>query len=296
MGAPALVFLRIAALLQQGDVGIPANGLETRAESAWIVAAATRALPRAQILSVGGSERDSALVGVVARTLGVPYDAVVEKSRLPTCPSDSSASAARGYRIDGVTIERSSEGFTAPGARPDWYHYVVVFTRACEQASGAVVMRSRVRFDPMPDTLWSYAWKLGKVEHDPEPPPPRSPTFIERHGRLAERAITTMFWGPFAFPFLALFIGRLGGRRALAWLLGVWSVAGLALAVFGGASGLLGWFLLFVAPAGVYVGRASVGAADTPPAPLAPGRATVAFIVTYVVCIAAFFLVLFGAI
>lgn len=297
-----MIAILMAALLQQADVGIPANELRTRADSASIVKTAAAALSPLRILSVGidtgdawdrSMSADSALMLLTARALAVPFDTVTRHTRVPPCPADSTASGEKGYRIDDVSIERSSVP-TRVG-RPDWYHYVVNFARTCQRSGRVASMRSRVRFDAMPDTLWSFKWKVGRVEHDTDPLPLREPTFLERHSRFTGPAMGALFWAPLLFPFLGVFIGSLGGRRGLVRLLGVWSLLGLAMAIFGGGPGFLLWLLTFVLPASVFVGWANAGTAE-PSAPLALGRATVAFLVAYLISVVGYFLVLFGAI
>jgi len=177
-------------LLQSQTLAIPANELRTRADTAWMIAAAAKALPRGSILAVGGvlsnstdaatRERNSGDRGpldVVARSLGLPLDTSTIASKPPLCVSDSTTRERHGYRIERVSIARDDH--PGPAGRSDWFHYVVSFTRTCRTEFGQqYYIGSDVRFDAAPDNVLSYKWAVGKVDQYADPLPDREPTFM----------------------------------------------------------------------------------------------------------------------
>jgi hypothetical protein len=277
------------ALFQVRPVAIPANELRTRADTAWLVAAATTALPRGSILAVGGVLSNSNSAGVrefysgnrgpldvVAKSLGLPLDTSTIPSKPPPCASETTAAERHGYRIERVSIARDDHNVAA--GRPDWFHYVVSFTRTCRRDYGhQYYINSDVRFDAVPDTVFSYRWAVGKVDQYADPPRDREPTFRERHGG-AGFVLKPLFYGAVAFPLFGLFVGVLGGDRGLRRLLGVWSIVGLAMAIWIGF--IVGGLVVFVLPAAAYV-----AGARRPQSTPALGRATLIFVIAYPICV-----------
>jgi hypothetical protein len=281
-------------LFQALPVAIPANELLTRGDTAWIVAAAATALPRGSILAVGGRLSDSESAGtqflsttdhellyVVAASLNLPLDTTTTESDPPRCASDTTAPGKRGYRIERVSVSRDDH--SVPAGRPGWYHYVVAFTRTCRREFQKYYIGTEVRFDAVPDTVFSYKWAVGKVDQFADPPRDREPTFRERHGTLTVAGFNILFYGALSFPLFGFLIGAMGGRKALVRLLGIWTVAGLALGLSLGVGAILGGLLVFVVPAALYV--AGTGPEDDSQARMSFGRATLLFVLSYPICL-----------
>jgi hypothetical protein len=282
------------ALFQALPVAIPANELRTRADTAWIVAAAANALTRGSILAVGGtisdakgagspyvSAADREHLGVVAAALGLPLDTSTTASDPPRCVSDTTARGARGYRIEGVSVRRDDR--SVPAGRSGWFHYVVAFTRTCRREYERFYTGSDVRFDAVSDTVFSYKWAVGKVDQFGDPPRDREPTFIERHGTLTTWAFRVLFYGVLSFPIFGLLAGAIGERRALLRLLGVWALAGLALTFLVGVGMKLSALVVFVVPAALYVAGTRREAAPLKRSDF--GRATLYLVLTYPICL-----------
>ena len=296
------VLLRLGSvLLQTLPVAIPANELRTHTDTAWIVAAAAKALPRGSILAVGGVMSNSNDAGtrsfysgdrgpldVVARSLALPLDTSTIASKPPPCASDTTYPEPHGYRIERVSIARDNHNL--PAGRPDWFHYVVSFTRTCRREFGhQYYIGSDVRFDAMPDAVLSYKWVVGTVEQAADPPRDPEPSFREKHG--TGFAFQILFYGSMAFPLFGLLVGVLSGDRGLLGLLGVWSLVGLALAIWIGVGGILGGLVVSVLPAVAFV--AGARRAQPPPA---LGRATLVFVIAYPICfMLAWVVMLYGA-
>jgi hypothetical protein len=255
-----------------------------------LVAAATNALPRGSILAVGGVSSNSNDAGlrelysgdrgpldVVARVLGLSLDTSTVASKPPPCASDTIAAERHGYRIERVSIARDDHDVAA--GRPDWFHYVVSFTRTCVREYGhQYYIGSEVRFDAVPDTVFSYRWAVGKVDQYADPPRDREATFRERHG--GGDFVKPLLYGAVAFPLLGLLVGLLGGDRGLYRLLGVWSILGLAMAIWIGVGFIVGGLVVFVLPAAAYV-----AGARRPQSTPALGRATLIFVIVYPICV-----------
>ncbi len=173
---------------------------------------------------------------------------------------------------------------SVPAGRSGWFHYVVAFTRTCRREYEKFYTGSDVRFDAVPDTVFSYKWAVGKVEQFADPTRDREPTFIERHGTLTTWGFRLLFFGVLSFPIFGLLVGAIGERRALLRLLGVWALAGVALTFLVGMGMKLSALMVFVVPAAIYV--ASAGRGEAPLKRSDFGRATLYLVVAYPICLA----------
>jgi len=296
MASPMFVLFGLGGvLLQTLPVAIPANELRTHADTAWIVAAAAKALPRGSILAVGGVMSNSNDAGtrsfysgdrgpldVVARSLGLTLDTSTIASKPPPCASDTTYPEPHGYRIERVSIARDDHNVSA--GRADWFHYVVSFTGTCRTEFGHQhYIGSDVRFDAMPDEVLFYKWAVGKVEQAADPPRDREPTFAERHGPIAGYATSVLLFGALAFPIFGLIIGAIGGKRGLFLLIVVWSLVGLALTFPARVGGIPEAVWVFVLPPTAYVTTALWN--KSPSKSPALGRATLVLVVTYPICL-----------
>jgi hypothetical protein len=254
------------------------------------VAAAARGLPPRSILSVGKvipeteysrstAPDDSTRLPLVARALGVPFDTITQ-SRLPACPTDTTARGAKGYRIIQVSLRLS---YVRVNGASSTQHYLVDFVRMCRREYHAFYLVSTARIDAVPDTEFSYKWVVGNVETWADPPRDPELTFRQRHDSIDALSARFAFFGTVAFPILGLLAGFFGGRSALKWSLGIWCLAGFGAAAFVGMPSLVGWSILFAVPPSLYVALALSGVQGKPDS-LAFGRATVTFVIAYVIC------------
>ena len=297
----AFGILLAAAFIPRLPDAIPARELRTHADTTWLVGAAAQALPYRSILSAGANSfpgtrdpadaddaGDRARLAIVAWALEVPFDSADVKAPPPVCPSDSAAPHVNGYRMEHVRIVK---GDSMVGDRSGWFHYIVKFTRACWTQGKIFQLTSDVRFDAARDTGSSYVWRVGWVRSDPDPIRPTVPRtyarpLSERFPNLFGFAVVFLLAGPVAFPVFAYTVARDKGPGALPMLLGIWSVLGAVFGLIAVGPALVPTLLMFVTPAVTYVAAAGPASGSTR---LRFGRATVACLGVYVICVVLWF-------